>query len=327
MVPSVVVCLDTFPLLPNGKIDVKALPPPDWSGSGKDGYEPPHDELECAIQEIWMQVLNIDDPISVTSDFFAVGGNSLRIGPVSAFIRNELGITLPATAIFNHSTIRRLAKFIEELSDKDSSGNQRNLRSTTVASLRSMVLSDERNPLLNRARTFIKRAEVTLLSAESTRLAELMPEPVRATRLPRPAYMGLQLLFSCTVTSLIPCIRLMIGIVALYWLHLGGSMVSLALILPILYLVFAVVGSGMILLVGKKVLFPRGMRPGIHPLYGWTYLRWITYRALHRATMPVLFPYIRRSRLLPAFFRLLGATIGYEFRVMYLHVARFIYNY
>ncbi len=61
-----------------------------------------------------------------------------------------------------------------------------------VASLRSMVLSDDRNPLLNRARTFIKRAEVTLLSAESTRLAELMPEPVRAARLPRPVWV-----FSC----------------------------------------------------------------------------------------------------------------------------------
>ena len=179
-----------------------------------------------------------------------------------------------------------------------------------MASLRSLVLSDERNPLLNRARTFIRRAEVTLLSAESTRLAELLPEPVRATQLPRPVYMCLQLLLSCMVTSLIPCIKILIGIFAVYWLYFGGSMVSLALVLPILYLVFAVVGSALILLAGKKALFPHGMKPGIHPLYGWTYLRWVTYRSLHTATAPVFFPYIRRSRLLPAFFRLMGATIG-----------------
>jgi hypothetical protein len=112
------------------------------------------------------------------------------------------------------------------------------------------------------------------------------------------------------VTSLIPFIKILIGIIAVSWLYLGGSMVSLAFILPTLYLVFGVVGSGLILLVGKKALFPRGMKPGIYPLYGWTYLRWITYRALHTATVPVFFPYIRRSRLLPAFFRLMGATIG-----------------
>jgi hypothetical protein len=189
MVPSVVLALDVFPLLPNGKVDVKSLPAPDWLGNQEE-YEPPVDEVECAIQEIWMRVLSIDDSISVTVDFFAVGGNSLRIGPVSALIRNELGLTLQATDIINNSTIRRLAKFLEEMSE--SSSNQQNLRSTTVASLRSMVLSDDRNPLLNRARTFIKRAEVTLLSAESTRLAELMPEPVRAARLPRPVWV-----FSC----------------------------------------------------------------------------------------------------------------------------------
>lgn len=37
-------------------------------------------QLEAAIQGVWVEVLGLAEPPSVTSDFFAVGGSSLKAG-------------------------------------------------------------------------------------------------------------------------------------------------------------------------------------------------------------------------------------------------------
>ena len=82
MVPNVVVALDAFPLLPNGKVDVKALPPPDWGAAESEEYVAPAGELESTVQRVWQEVLGRgeDQPLSVTADFFAAGGTSLQVG-------------------------------------------------------------------------------------------------------------------------------------------------------------------------------------------------------------------------------------------------------
>ena len=82
MVPSVVVALDAFPLLPNGKVDVKALALPDWGAAGAEEYVAPASELEATVQQVWQEVLGRgeDQPLSVTADFFAAGGTSLQVG-------------------------------------------------------------------------------------------------------------------------------------------------------------------------------------------------------------------------------------------------------
>ena len=92
MVPSVVVALEAFPLLPGGKIDVKALPPPNWAAAGAEEYVAPASELEATVQRIWHEVLGrpADEPLSVTADFFAAGGTSLQVcgcvQPISGWI-------------------------------------------------------------------------------------------------------------------------------------------------------------------------------------------------------------------------------------------------
>jgi len=76
MVPDVVVPLERMPLLPNEKVDRKALPAPDW-GAGAAEYVAPVNELEAKLQAVWQEVLG-RERISAQADFFAVGGNSLQ---------------------------------------------------------------------------------------------------------------------------------------------------------------------------------------------------------------------------------------------------------
>jgi hypothetical protein len=116
MVPSAIVALDTFPLLPNGKVNVKALPDPAFGVTEE--YVAPASELETQLQEVWTEVLGLPKPISVTSDFFMSGGTSLQVFRVVAGMQKRAGGVLPAlppTLIHTHRTIRATASAIQAL--------------------------------------------------------------------------------------------------------------------------------------------------------------------------------------------------------------------
>ena len=112
MVPSMIVPLDNFPLLSNGKVDIKALPPPDWGAAGAEEYVAPASELETMVQRVWQEVLgrSEDQPLSVTADFFAAGGTSLQVFRVVAALQKLLGLdSVPPTLLHTERSIRNVA--------------------------------------------------------------------------------------------------------------------------------------------------------------------------------------------------------------------------
>jgi aspartate racemase len=112
MVPSVFVHLDTLPLTVNGKVDHRALPPPDNSApdTGRT-YVAPRNKLEIQLTEIWEKVLGVH-PIGVTDNFFDLGGHSLLAVYLTSEIRKITGRDFPVMALFHNQTIERLAEII-----------------------------------------------------------------------------------------------------------------------------------------------------------------------------------------------------------------------
>ncbi|MDR7123079.1 amino acid adenylation domain-containing protein, partial [Rheinheimera soli] len=114
MIPQIYVVLDQLPLGPNGKVDRKALPAPDfseWQGQ----YVAPQSELEKALCAIWAHVMNIEESkISVTADFFELGGHSLLSVALITKIRQSLSLPLHIKHIFQHKTIKALALAITD---------------------------------------------------------------------------------------------------------------------------------------------------------------------------------------------------------------------
>ena len=57
-------------------------------------------------------------PISVESDFFLMGGNSLLAGKVISRVRRAFAVDLPFTTIFEQRTIAAMAAHIHHLWDE-----------------------------------------------------------------------------------------------------------------------------------------------------------------------------------------------------------------
>jgi amino acid adenylation domain-containing protein len=113
MVPQSFVRMPSLPLLPNGKLDRQALPRPDVAASRlATAYVAPQGATETQLAEIWAQMLQRSQ-IGRDDDFFACGGYSLLAVRVATRIQTQLGVDLPATAIFAAPTIARLAERVE----------------------------------------------------------------------------------------------------------------------------------------------------------------------------------------------------------------------
>ncbi len=123
MLPGVFVVLDALPLLPNGKIDRGALPPPEAGqraraasaghdpaaqGDASGGIVAPRDALEAQLLRIWEDLLPAR-PIGVNDSFFESGGHSLLAARLIARIEKELGRRLRLVTLFGAPTIAQLA--------------------------------------------------------------------------------------------------------------------------------------------------------------------------------------------------------------------------
>ena len=110
LVPSSIVLLSSLPLTINGKVDVKALPPPrlELDAGASAGEDVPETATERELAAIWCRLLGLDR-VGVRDNFFALGGDSIIGMQVVARARTG-GISLRASQIFEHQTIAELAE-------------------------------------------------------------------------------------------------------------------------------------------------------------------------------------------------------------------------
>lgn len=109
MVPDDFVLMEVIPITPNGKIDRKALPKPDYGNIQRTGdFITPRTANETLIAEIWQELMGIKS-ISIGDNFFELGGRSLVAVQIMARIEKETGKRLPLATLFEHATIEKLA--------------------------------------------------------------------------------------------------------------------------------------------------------------------------------------------------------------------------
>ena len=114
MIPADFVFLETLPLTPNGKVNRRALPIPSQDNFGRDNeIVVPQDELELRLVRIWEKVLGLQH-LSITDNFFDLGGNSLLAVRLFAQIQQHFSQSISLARLFQFPTVKGLASLLKQ---------------------------------------------------------------------------------------------------------------------------------------------------------------------------------------------------------------------
>jgi amino acid adenylation domain-containing protein len=114
MIPERFVPVASLPLLPNGKVDRKALPDENAAHLAErdELYVAPGTELESLLADRWMEALR-EEHLGVHENFFGVGGNSITAAILMNRLRGDLGDFLHVAMLFEHPSVSQLAGYLE----------------------------------------------------------------------------------------------------------------------------------------------------------------------------------------------------------------------
>jgi len=125
MVPSVVVTLDTFPLLPNGKVDVRSLPVPNWAApAGLDAHDDDGVDVgdirslvssELAVLDIIRDILGLEATarMPLKAELFDLGASSIQVAAIVSRVRKELGVQLDMRAVYQNPVLDTLLTLVK----------------------------------------------------------------------------------------------------------------------------------------------------------------------------------------------------------------------
>ena len=115
MVPVAWVEMARLPLSPNGKVDRKNLPAPEYTRPELAGeYQGARSPAEEVMASIWAEVLRLDQ-VGIHDQFFELGGHSLLATQVVSRVRHAFQVELPLRALFEAPTVAGLAERVEQM--------------------------------------------------------------------------------------------------------------------------------------------------------------------------------------------------------------------
>jgi amino acid adenylation domain-containing protein len=123
MLPTRYLRVERLPMTNNGKVDRAALmatvrsaaaaePPADGSTGGGDAL--PADPVSTGLADIWRDLLGVPD-FGPDSDFFGLGGTSIKALHLVAAIHQRFGVDLRIVTVFRRSSFADLAEHVTNL--------------------------------------------------------------------------------------------------------------------------------------------------------------------------------------------------------------------
>lgn len=111
MLPDYFCFLESLPLNKNGKVDRANLP--QIIKNEEEDFVLPSTDIEKHLVEIWKDLLGIEK-VSITDNFFMLGGDSIKAIQVSARLRNH-NLKLETRDLLQYPTVAELASYVKPL--------------------------------------------------------------------------------------------------------------------------------------------------------------------------------------------------------------------
>jgi acyl carrier protein len=128
MIPAAFCVLDAWPLSSNGKLNYLALPLPDQQVVPTRQFSAlAHTAVEQELLQLWRELLGVET-IGIEDNFFDLGGHSLLLVRLHNEVQKRFHKAIPLLALFQYTTIRRLASYLEENEASSSSLQHRYAR-------------------------------------------------------------------------------------------------------------------------------------------------------------------------------------------------------
>lgn len=112
MIPAAVVTLDQLPLTANGKLDRRALPPPEQFLKEPASITP-RDVLEFQLAQIWQETLRREQ-IGLRDNFFDLGGHSLLALRLINKVERLVDRKVSLSTLFRAGTIEQMAAILRQ---------------------------------------------------------------------------------------------------------------------------------------------------------------------------------------------------------------------
>lgn len=115
MIPSAFVMLNAMPLTPNGKVDRRALPAPEYANLElESAFVAPRTPAEEEVAAVWARVLG-HERVGIHDNFFELGGHSLLAIQLVSQLSEIFQIELPLISLFEAPTVAELALLITQM--------------------------------------------------------------------------------------------------------------------------------------------------------------------------------------------------------------------
>lgn len=115
MVPVAVVLLPAIPVTPNGKVDRRALPAPQFTRAQ---HTPPRNAQEQLLSNLFAELLNLSE-VDRTMSFFELGGDSITAIQLVARAR-QAGWLFTPRDVFEHKSVTGLASIMTAVAERKS---------------------------------------------------------------------------------------------------------------------------------------------------------------------------------------------------------------
>ncbi|HEX2927837.1 MAG TPA: amino acid adenylation domain-containing protein [Ruminiclostridium sp.] len=113
MIPSFFMRIEQIPLSPNGKVDKRALPIPNYD-MDENKKEQPKTVYEKKVAQIWTKLFGIKN-LGLNDDFYEIGGSSIKFVELIVHLQKEFNIRITVNRLFKHSTLGGMAKLVEDI--------------------------------------------------------------------------------------------------------------------------------------------------------------------------------------------------------------------